>query len=85
MDFQRKAYWMASNSGKRKKKLKGKKVHKVHGCRKRLTPSATATTFDSGKAINKWFFKVMVGSWQTGIKVMPEMTYLMHCDNSDTC
>ena len=84
MDFRREAYRLATNSKKRKKKLKGK--NKPHG--KRPVPSYTTTSAASSSLSsgNEWFFKVTVGRWDTNNKkIITEKNCLIRCDDATTC
>ena len=81
-DFRREAYRLATNSKKRTKKFKGKKADKKHGKRPVPSTSIASAGLDSG---NEWFFKVTVGSWGTGKKIIPEKNCLIRCDDSTTC
>jgi len=81
-DFRREAYRLATNSKKRKKKFKGKSADKTHGKRPVPSTSVSSAGLDGG---NEWFFKVTVGSWGTGKKIIPEKNCLIRCDDSTTC
>ena len=81
-DFRREAYRLATNSKKRKKKFKGKKGDKTHGKRPVPSTSVAPAGLDGD---NEWFFKVTVGSWGTGKKIIPEKNCLIRCNDSTTC